>query len=209
MSPYALTLKDKAMKNDAASAYNLALCFHEGGKDCPQSDTEAAKWLDKAANLGDVAALVNLGDFYHMGLGVKQDDVKALHYYSAAASHGSAEAEYNIGTFYANGYGLKAANMKEAMDWLTRAANQGLFAAQMDLAHMYMQNQPPSYEDAYFWFAVAANSKDDQAPQAATMRDRIGKALTGEQVAAQQVKAKAWRATPEPEGYDQRRGALH
>jgi uncharacterized protein len=208
LSPYAQKLKDKALKGDGPSAYNLALCYHEGGKDCPQSDADAAQWLIKAAALNDVAAMVNLGDFYHTGLGVKQDDGQALTYYRAGAGFGNADAEYNLGTFYANGYGTKA-DQKQAIGWYERAGNQGLADAQIDLAKIYMQMQPPDYENAYFWFAVAANSKSDQAAQAATFRDRIRKVLTTEQYTAQAAKVQAWHAKPEGEGYDQRRGGLH
>jgi hypothetical protein len=208
LSPYAQQLKDKALRGDGPSAYNLALCYHEGGKDCPQSDTEAAQWLMKAAALNDVAAMVNLGDFYHTGVGVKQDDNEALIYYRAGAGHGNADAEYNLGTFYANGYGVKA-DQKQAIGWYTRAANQGLADAQIDLGRLYMQMQPADYENSYFWFAVAANGKGDQVAQAATFRDRIRKVLTTDQYNAQVARVQAWRAMPEAEGYDQRRGGLH
>lgn len=194
LSPKAQALMEKANKGDAPSAYNLALCFHEGDG-CPQNDTEAAKWLTKAADKNDVQALVNLGDFYHQGLGVKQDDNQALNWYRAGAGHGNAEAEYNIGTFYANGYAVKQ-DPEMARKWYERAANQGLVEAQMSLAQMAMQNT--DYATAYFWFAVAAKKDED----AATYRDRVEKTLTADQVAAQQKKVAAWHSVSESSSWD-------
>jgi TPR repeat protein len=202
LSPYAATLKEKAAKGDMAAAYNLALCFHDGGKDCKQDDVEAAKWLKVAADKGDVQAINNLAAFYHEGLGVKQDDNQALMWYRTGAAHGSAEAEYNIGIFYANGYVVKQ-DPALAKKWYERAARQGLLQAQMDLAHIYMQGATPDYENAYFWLAVAAKQDDE----AAKFRDRVAKTLSAEQFEAQQKKVQEWRAVPEPEAYNVARGA--
>ena len=196
LPPKAAALKEKALKGDAASAYNLAVCYHFG-KECPKSDEIAAKWLATAADKGDVDALVNLGDFYHEGLGVKQDDGKALQYYRAAAGHGSPEGEYNIGKMYANGSGVPA-DMTQAKQWYMRAGNQGLAEGQLELGRAYMQEN--DYENAYLWFGIAAKKNDEKA---VTFRDRIGSTLTAEQVAAQQKKIAVWRPVMES---DQRRG---
>jgi TPR repeat protein len=43
-----------------------------------QNFAEAIKWWSAAAAQGDVRSLVNLSDFYRMGLGVPKDEVQAL-----------------------------------------------------------------------------------------------------------------------------------
>ena len=204
-SAYVQDQSAKAAKGSGAAAYNLALCYHDGTKDCPQSDTEAAKWLQFAASHNDVQAMVNLGDFFHQGVGMPKDDAAALKWYRSAVMFGNADAEFNIGTFYANGYGVTA-DPKEAAKWYLRAANQGLIDAQMALASQYMQAQPPDYADAYFWSAVAGKGKSDDAAQAKVFADRVGKALSNDEFSATDKKVQAWRATPEAETYNPRAG---
>lgn len=198
LPPKAAALKEKAAKGDGASAYELAVCYHFG-KECPQSDADAAKWLEVAANKGDADAIVNLGDFYHQGLGVKQDDLIALQWYRAAAGHGSAEGEFNIGRVYAEGYGVKP-DLTQAKAWYLRAANQGLAEAQMELGRVFMQEN--DFLNAYYWYGVAAKTNDAKA---VAFRDRIGTTLSADQVAAQQKKIAAFHAASEASGWDQRR----
>lgn len=198
-SPEALVLKDQAAKGKADAAFNLAACYHLG-TGCPKNDEAAAKWLTTAAGENDVDAIVNLGDFYHQGIGVKQDDMMALKWYRTAAAHGSPEGEYNIAKCYTEGYGVKP-DTAQAKAWFLRAANQGLAEAQIDLARLYMQEN--DYADAYLWFGIAAKHGEKDAD---SMRDRVGKTLSGDQATAMDKKIKAWRAVSETAGFDQRRG---
>jgi len=46
------------------------------GKGVAQDYTEAAKWFQKAAKLGDAEAMHLLGQMYYKGQGVKQDSVE-------------------------------------------------------------------------------------------------------------------------------------
>jgi TPR repeat protein len=197
-SPEALILKEKATRGDTQSAYNLAACYHLGSG-CPQNDEAAAKWLTKAAGAGDTDAMINLGDFYHMGIGVKQDDIQALVWYHVAAGHGSAEGEYNIAKVYVEGNGVKP-DPAQAKLWFLRAANQGLGKAQIDVARLFMQEN--DYPNAYLWSAIAAKYGETGAD---SMRERVRKTLSGDQVTAVDKKVKAWRAVSENAGYDQRR----
>jgi TPR repeat protein len=188
--------KAKADKGDIKAQYNLAVCFHTGSPDCEQNDAAAAKYLRMASMAGDATASVNLGQFYHEGLGVQKDDNVAVSFYRSAAAKGSAEAEYNLGIFYEQGWGVPKKDDALAMKWFEHAANQGQVEAQMELAQMHLQSATPDYESAYFWFAVAAKSDDT----AGKYKERVAKTLSAEQVAAQDKKIAEWK--PVYEGAD-------
>ena len=77
---------------------------------------EAAALYRKDAELGVVAAQVNLAFLYLDGLGVAQSDKEAAHWFQRAAEFGNAEAQQNIGLFYQQGKGV-AQDLVEAYKW--------------------------------------------------------------------------------------------
>ncbi len=62
------------------------------GRDVQQDNTEAAKWLRKAAERGHADAQFNLGVMYNNGEGVPEDDIEAVKWYRKAAEQGNALA---------------------------------------------------------------------------------------------------------------------
>jgi hypothetical protein len=89
------TLKDKAGKGDPASQSSLGMMYHTG-QDVPQSDTEALKWMIKAAAQGYSPAQTNLGYMYYNGVGAQQNASKALLWYTKAAEQGNTDAQTSI-----------------------------------------------------------------------------------------------------------------
>jgi TPR repeat protein len=55
-------------------------------------------------------------------------------YYRSSAEKGFAQAEFNLARMYEKGKGVEK-NMKLALDYYQRAANQGLLEAQQRLAN--------------------------------------------------------------------------
>ena len=99
------------------------------------SHKKAARLYQRAADLGDVDAMYNLGCAYERGHGVKLDNKKAVKYYRMAADQGDTNAEYNLGVMYRNGDGV-AQNIAEAARWLERAAAKGHENAKSALARI-------------------------------------------------------------------------
>jgi uncharacterized protein len=197
-SPYLKATYAKAMKNDPAAQYNLALAYYNG-QDVPQDDKLAFKWLQKAAQRGDIQAQTNLGDFYRKGIGVDENDGEAAKWYLQAAGRGKAKAQYSLGVMYQNGSPKIKQNIEESIKWYTRAANQGYPDAQISLGKMHLQGTTggtPDYEQAYFWFSLAAKGKDEEG---AKFSERVAKTLTPEQVAAVDKKVAEWKAVAETE----------
>ena len=67
--------------------------MYVGGKVVPKNYLEAAKWLRKAAEQGEVLAQLNLGNMYALGHSVPKDYVRAYAWLNFAATQGEAEGE--------------------------------------------------------------------------------------------------------------------
>jgi len=70
------------------SAQNKLGFLYSSGQGVRQSDFEAFKWWQMAANQGDADAQYNLGVMYRDGLGVESDAEKSMQWFREAASNG-------------------------------------------------------------------------------------------------------------------------
>ncbi len=77
---------------------------------------KAAALYRKDAELGVIAAQLNLAIMYMDGQGVQQDYQQAAKWFLAAAEQGNAEAQFNIGQLYQEGKGVEK-NPVEAAKW--------------------------------------------------------------------------------------------
>jgi hypothetical protein len=89
-----------------------------------KSDKEAVNWYRKAADKGQVYAMLNLGWMYANGRGVARDDSEAVKWCRKAADLGEPVAMYNLGLMYDNGLGVKK-DRAEALKWYKKAAALG------------------------------------------------------------------------------------
>ena len=81
-----------------------------------QDYAEAVKWYRKAANQGDAAAQLNLGNCYYKGQGVRQDYAEAVKLYREAANQGRKEAIDVLIHCYENGIGVEQ-DVQQAQVW--------------------------------------------------------------------------------------------
>jgi TPR repeat protein len=131
------------------------------------------------AKAGDSDAQRSVADLYSQGRGVKKNLSEAAAWFRRAADQGNAEAQYRLGIAYAQGLGvLKNSRIARAWyaksdeqlgeaeedfekkaKWYRRAAKQGDFLAQFDLAHAYAQGLgvPKSRAQAARWFRRSAD----------------------------------------------------
>lgn len=86
--------------------------------------SEAAKWLLRAAELGDERAHFDLGALYDDGLGVEKSPEQAARWYLAGAERGQVACQYNIAVMYEDGTGI-AKDPVAAYMWYYLAAQQG------------------------------------------------------------------------------------
>ena len=66
----------------------------------------ARDWYKKAADLGDLAAMVDLGLLYENGQGVAPDYAAAGDWFQRAAQKGNTDAMTDLGALYAGGRAL-------------------------------------------------------------------------------------------------------
>jgi tetratricopeptide (TPR) repeat protein len=108
-----------------------------------QNYTEALRWYERAAELGNAASMVNLGLLYASGRGVPQDYAHARFWFEKAAGLGNAGAMVNLGLLYAQGRGGPQ-DYTEARRWYEMARNSGdADAARRAAANLATLNAPP------------------------------------------------------------------
>ena len=117
------------------------------------SDKKAAKIYRRAGELGNVEAIVNLGNLYVTGSGVKLDKKKAERLYRTAADRGIALAQYNSGLLL-----YSEQRFEEAFRLYALAADQGHTDAENNLGCCYMTGEGTEVDlgKARCWFERAA-----------------------------------------------------
>ena len=92
--------------------------------------------LEEAVQDGDRYAMVKLGLFYLLDLGVKQDFAKAHELFEAAADKGYADAMFCLGRMYATGNGVEK-DWAKAEEWFDKYVEIGGNEAILRLAFIY------------------------------------------------------------------------
>lgn len=93
-------LIDEGMANKEAQAFLLRARLTRKGAVYPQDDQAATNLLISAANLGNVEAMVLLGNAYDDGLGTPKNPRERLHAWREAAKRGSLVARQNLGNAF-------------------------------------------------------------------------------------------------------------
>lgn len=97
----------------------------------------ALVWYGKAALLGDVAAITNLGAIYENGPeGFRVDKATAYLWYKIAADRGYGVAQSELGYAYATGQGI-GEDLEQARLWWEKAAAQDEPSAYFNLGYIY------------------------------------------------------------------------
>lgn len=128
----------KSLTRGLAESQNTMGWHYYHGDGVPKDYEEAAKWFQKAANLGEPSAQFNLGMMYAAGNGVKQDLSEAAKWYRKSAEQGKTSAQLNLGMMYVSGRGVRQ-NIDEGVKWLNKAADQGDATAKANLAWLIQQ----------------------------------------------------------------------
>ncbi|CEP08949.1 hypothetical protein [Parasitella parasitica] len=133
------------------------------------------EWLEKAVQMGNSRAHVQLGILYDKGEGIQQNSDMALLHYKAAVENGNHAAEYILGLVYYFGRLGRQKNHKEAVRLIRQSAMAGLPYAQRVLGQLYQLgsivsdggNSPENRlrtkkneREAVRWFKRAAAGKD-------------------------------------------------
>lgn len=85
---------------------------------------QAARWFERAADLGLANAQANLGALYLAGDGVEQDPKQAARWFARAAHQGHVVSQYELALLFEEGKGVER-NPRIAQALLKAAADAG------------------------------------------------------------------------------------
>ena len=103
------------------------------GVDGPRSSTRAAFYYKKAAELGHIQAMNDIGVAYADGDGIRRNDKKAMKWFKESAQLGNSEAMYNLALGYHFSSILDA---EKAMPWVMQSAEKKYRPAYMLIGWM-------------------------------------------------------------------------
>ncbi|MDO6497116.1 tetratricopeptide repeat protein [Photobacterium sanguinicancri] len=161
--PAVMTLKNVvigAMFGFAATGYGIASA-HASVTTAPDNHLlSTLKYVELEAEQGDKNMQLFLGRAYIEGSnGLKADPLKGMYWLKKAADDTPA-VQAMIGDLFKNGRGLPRDNQK-AIEWYTKAANEGSVPAMVELGHFYASGGGTGKTDcanAIKWFNDASNA---------------------------------------------------
>jgi len=124
--------RQAADQGDIVAQTDLGGMFADG-LGVAKNEKEAVKWYRKAAEKNDISGQVALGVMYANGRGVSKNPREAIKWYRAAADQGSGIAQFALGSIFEGGFGDIARNKPIAIEWYTRALQQGFEPARVRL----------------------------------------------------------------------------
>ena len=113
-----------------------------------EDPTELAEKLQKAAEDGDVRAMLQLGRDLASGDKIPKDVEQAAQWMQLAAATGNAEGMFELGSFYRDGVGL-AQNSVRAYAWFSRAAAANHLTAIQSRDELVLTMSEEKLEEAY------------------------------------------------------------
>ncbi len=151
----------KAVDGDATACYELGRRLLTGRKAAKNAEL-GFKWMQVAANKGEIRAAAALGACYARGVGTQPDVAQARHWYSIAAEAGHPHAEIELAKHYMQ---INPRSPKRAVQYLRYAAMQGspeaAFAMFLCFAEGYGVPQQPQLAGG--WLINAAELGNKQA----------------------------------------------
>ena len=90
-------IQARVEKKDAVAIDLLGQKYSFGSMGLKKDARKAAELWTKAAELGSIEALFNLGHVYLNGEGVQQDKAKGIQYFEKAAMQGHVASRHNLG----------------------------------------------------------------------------------------------------------------
>lgn len=190
-------LREAAADGQPEALYEIGNRYAEGhGVETDMG--KAAEWYRLAAERGLAPAQYRIGNLHEKGQGVTRNVAEAKTWYQLAAQQGNASAMHNLGVLFAMGADGVADNASAAR-WFLKAAEAGLPDSQVNLGILSAKGIGVARDlgEAYKWFAVAAKAGDNDA---GAKRDEVARAMTPDELAKAEAKAKLWQAhEPAPE----------
>jgi TPR repeat protein len=160
-------LQAGANQGHAIAMYNLAFRYRNGEGGLPRNANLAYEYFAKAAEAGNVGAMVEIGTLLWCGCGGPRNSVRAVEWLRRAANTGSDEAKRYLGIAYFVGGQDVPADKSEALLWFAQAAEEGDSVSQRYLATMLesgfgLATQQPQLAERYWRLAAYGGDVDAQ-----------------------------------------------
>jgi uncharacterized protein len=159
----------KWLKQSADQCHPEAMFYlgsmYEYGNLVDQSDEVAEQWYLKSADLNVAIASFHLAEMYDQGRGNVLPNREPLNWYREAAENGHSKSQKIVGLHYYNNRLFDLRNVEIAFDWFRKAADQGDYMAQSQLAYMYSVGLGVELNDveAAYWCHKSAQHGDSQS----------------------------------------------
>lgn len=126
-----------AAQQNHVYATHMVAWMYEYGRGVNQDDVQAAIWHERAARLGDIDSLAELGWLTEQGRGVPKNEEAAAQLYAMAVGNGNAQAMNALGWFYIAGKGGLAKDYETARRLFESASVLGWARADGNLGYLY------------------------------------------------------------------------
>ena len=127
------------------------LYLHGIGVD--KDENVAIDWYRRAAEQGHEPSMMSLARLYEEGKGGGNEEYVAT-WYLRAAQEGSSYAKYRIGMMFLEGRGQFKQDVRQAVDMLTKAAEEDGYAPAM-VAMARLRQEQKSLSEAQLWYERA------------------------------------------------------
>lgn len=153
-------LRRDAVAGDPLAQYEYGRRLLTGQKGAIRSYKHAFRWFSKAAESREPRAMAAMGLCYERGIGVRRSMTKARKWYAAAVDEGNDDACHTLVQMEA-----RAGNLKGALQWLERMADDDSVPAQLLLARMHLNGSAKnaSAEAGIRYLRYAAMQGDGEA----------------------------------------------
>ena len=174
-------------------------CYRLGHLGLQRSSRRAVRFFRRAARLGNVLALVNLGAAYETGDGATHDPLMARECYRKLADMG--HYEHLFAAYY-----IQERNYEEGIPLYLSAAKQGYPLAQFYVGYFF--DPDPSTYGMAPTDGIAPFIRMPQAPDASETRDAAGGFIVPWDYEAQVAEARRWFVRASLNGYPFAKTAL-
>lgn len=128
-------IEQSASRGYAPAQYYMGLHCMEADK-----NSDALKYLRKAANQGHAGALYQMGNAYLNGTGVSKDTEMAIEYFRRGAEAGDPDSQSQLAVCYRDGIGVPV-DINQTRRWLQKATNSGDTWAKANLGVMLIKGE--------------------------------------------------------------------
>lgn len=148
---------DKQHKGESLVEFELDGETYYGDEDL---DVEVLK----QAYTEDPDVQFQIGQMFHLGLGVSQNPEMAFKWYSLSANQDNALGQWGLGRCYENGLGVEV-DLAESFQWFQRSSRQGDLDAMLSLGRFYQYGYGvrPNEQKAFQLYKKAAEKGNVRA----------------------------------------------